>query len=67
MDFRDSPAELAFRTEIRGITSWSWSDCQDPWVCDACAARDGEVYSIDDEFEPEHPLCRCWLRPEPGS
>lgn len=54
-------AQAVYR--VQQVPSWQWSTCNDPWVCEDCAAKEDEVYSMNVEFEPEHPGCRCGPRP----
>lgn len=51
----------------QGIRLWEWSTCNDPWVCAECEALEGEEFSIDKDFDPLHPGCRCWARPTIGT
>lgn len=46
-----------------GLEKWEWTTVNDPWVCEDCAAREGEQYSIDTDFDIQHPNCRCFARP----
>lgn len=42
---------------------WVWHSESDEFICEDCAAHDGEVFENTDEIPelPVHPNCRCWV------
>lgn len=42
---------------------WVWHSESDEFICDDCAAHDGELFENTDEIPelPVHPNCRCWV------
>lgn len=54
-------SQAAYRAQ--GIDAWRWMTVSDPWVDSACRDRAGNVYPQSEDFEPEHPRCRCFPAP----
>lgn len=54
-------AQATFRAS--GLRSWMWQTDEDDRVCEECDALDGEEFSMDEEFDPAHPDCRCFPLP----
>lgn len=48
---------------LTGYREWEWRTANDRRVDPRCEARDGQTYTMDVLFEPEHPGCRCWPVP----
>ena len=42
---------------------WVWHSESDEFICEDCAAHDGELFENTDEIPelPVHPNCRCWV------
>lgn len=45
------------------VAEWEWQTVEDPWVEEICQARNGEIFSIEQDFEPAHVHCRCFPKP----
>ena len=56
------------------VKSLKWFTAEDGSVCPQCAALDGKIVGMEDQFfnddysdgnaPPAHPDCRCYIRPE---
>ena len=42
---------------------WVWHSESDEFICEDCAAHDGELFENTDDIPelPVHPNCRCWV------
>lgn len=49
--------------EAAGLNAWAWQTVHDSRVCPRCSPLNGKVFPIAIQFEPIHPVCRCFPRP----
>ncbi len=47
----------------RGVQRVVWLATPDERTCEACSARSGRIYRIEDVTIPAHPACRCTTAP----
>lgn len=52
-----------YRSNSAVVKGWKWNSTKDNVCCLACLALDGQTFSLDKNFMPAHPNCRC--APEP--
>lgn len=49
--------------QAAGVRAWVWQSDKDGSVCESCDALDGTEFSMEEEFDPDHPNCRCFPLP----
>jgi SPP1 gp7 family putative phage head morphogenesis protein len=55
-------AQATFRAA--GLRTWVWQTDEDDNVCPECDELDGQEFSMEEEFDPAHPGCRCFPLPQ---
>lgn len=48
-----------YRANSDVLTGWDWLTAKDDRVCDLCGPLDGTHHDMSEQFQEQHPGCRC--------